>query len=413
MGKAIIYFILIIVIFNFIGYLIDTFKTGLKYPDMRKKMYILEKEKDQLIHNFYAEKEKIINSYEKIIFSLKEKKEIEEIETKERFLKEEEKSLKIQLAIKTDLSNFKLNNIMIEFYNDFFEKKIKNLENHFLYKKNPSLKSAQILSEIKKDYKNLQIENRQLKLALSEFIPDEEENTTVEKEDSSFDDEIKAYKYGRLPKEQWDKLTYVKKLDTVLERYKNSWKDKLNIGLEFERYCGYLYEKKGYQVKYWGILNGKADGGIDLIAKNKNKILYIQCKYWGNSKTIRENTISQLFGSALKMAIDNGETYDSFIKKVKSEKIRIILLTKTEISEEAKQFCEKLNIIYQEKVEINSNFPRVKLVYGEDKIFYIPTDLQYDNIIFSSTSKEYGRCHTCKEAENLGYRHCYKWRGNN
>lgn len=301
---------------------------------------------------------------------------------------------------------------MNSIFEEYTEKRLNTYDEYFRYKKRPSIKTADFVKELKNEYKRLEKENRELNLLLSQFISDEEVNMNEGKEESSFDVEEKAYEYVKLSKEKWDNLNYIEKLDVVLERYKNSWKNKLNIGLEFERYCGYLYEKKGYQVKYWGILNGKTDGGIDLVAKNKTKTLYIQCKYWGTSKTIRENTISQLFGSALKMALDSGETYESFIKKIKMEKIRIILLTKTEISEEAKIFCEKLNVIYQEKIEINQNYPRVKLVYGEEKIFYIPTDLQYDNISFGSTNKEYGRAFTCKEAEEKGYRHCYKWKGN-
>ncbi|MGO5427288.1 restriction endonuclease [Fusobacterium mortiferum] len=339
---------------------------------------------------------------------------IEEIRHKnelERLKKEKEKIL-FETELKKELASYKINETMNSIFEEYTEKKLNYYEEYFRYKPRPSIKTADYIKEIKSEYKRLEKENRELNLLLSQFIIDEELNIKQEKEERSFDVEEKAYKYGRLPKEQWDKLTYIEKLDVVLERYQNSWKDKLNIGLEFERYCGYLYERKGYQVKYCGILNGKADGGIDLVAKSKTKTLYIQCKYWGTSKTIRENTISQLFGSALKMALDNGETYETFIKKIKAEKIRVILLTKTEISEEAKTFCEKLNVIYQEKIEIKQDYPRVKLVYGEEKIFYIPTDLQYDNIAFGSTNKDYSRAFTCKEAEEKGYRHCYKWRGN-
>lgn len=371
------------------------------YKNLLSKNCVLEKEKKEL----YDYNLTLIHEEKIKLEELRHKNEMEKIER-------EKKKMLFEMELKKELASYKINETMNSIFEEYTEKKLSSYEEYFRYKTRPSIKTADFIKEIKAEYKKLEKENRELNLLLSQFITDEEIDTQKEKEESSFDVEEKAYKYGRVQKEQWDKLTYVEKLDLVLERYKNSWKDKLNIGLEFERYCGYLYEKKGYQVKYWGILNGKADGGIDLIAKDKTKTLYIQCKYWGTSKIIRENTISQLFGSALKMAIDNGETYESFIKKVKSEKIRIILLTKTEISEEAKTFCEKLNVIYQEKIEIKQDYPRVKLVYGEEKIFYIPTDLQYDNISFGSTSKEYGRAFTCKEAEEKGYRHCYKWKGN-
>ena len=315
----------------------------------------------------------------------------------------------LDMEIKKELSNYKLNKTMLNVFEEYTDKRLNGAINYFTFKKRPSLKSAEYIREIKDEYKQLERENKELKLIVSQFISEEE---TIEKdENNTFDTEEKAYRYGKISKEKWQKLSYIEKLDIVIEKYKNSWKDKLNIGLEFERYCGYTFEKAGFKVKYWGILNGKKDGGIDLVAKKKEKTLYIQCKYWGNNKTIRENTISQLFGASLKMAIDEGENYESFIKKVKSKKIEMVLLTKTELSIEAKEFCKKLDIIYFENIEIE-DYPRVKLVGGTEKIFYIPTDLQYDNIVFNSTNKEYKRVTSCKEADILGYRHCFKWRGN-
>lgn len=332
------------------------------------------------------------------------KRKLEKIEA-------ENKQKELEQQIKIELSQYKINSTMSKIFEEYTEKRLMKFENFFRTKKNPSMKSSEYIKEIKEEYKRLEKENREYSLILSEFF-DDEENTKEEMENSSFESEDEAYKYGKVEREVWNNLSYIEKLDVVLERYKNTWKNKLNIGLEFERYCGYLYEKKGYQVKYHGILNGKVDGGIDLIAKNNKETIYIQCKYWGNNKLIRENTISQLFGSALKMALDRGESYESFIDKVRENKISILLLTKTEISEEAKIFCEKLKIKYKENIEIDSDYPRVKLVYGEEKIFYIPTDLQYDNINFGSTNKNYARAYSCKEAENLGYRHCFKWLGN-
>lgn len=392
--------IIIVIIIYIVIYIVKIIKKGLKVPILEKEIKNLKIEKDNLFNKYNKELSNLAAYYDSTVEKLKKEKKAEEIKAKERFLERE-------LEIKKDLANYKLNNTMIQLYEDFYKKSIEEYENYFKNKKRPSIKSAEILSEIKDDYKNLKIENKKLKLILSEFIDDD-----IKKESTKFqfDSKEKAYKYGRLSKDEWNKLTYIEKLDIVLKKYINSWKDKLNIGLEFERYCGYLYENKGYQVKYWGILNGKSDGGIDLIAKNKDTVLYIQCKYWSNHKTIRENTITQLFGSALKIAIDNGDTYDSFIKKIKNKKIKIILLSKSEISKEAKIFCEKLNVLYKENIEIDSTYPRVKLVHGEEKIFYIPTDLQYDNISFGSTYKKYDRAFTCKEAENKGYRHCYKWK---
>ena len=56
--------------------------------------------------------------------------------------------------------------------------------------------------------------------------------------------------------------------------YKNR-KNKSNwdMGIEYERYIGYLYELKGYKVIYNGALEGVSDFGRDIIAEDKNKFL--------------------------------------------------------------------------------------------------------------------------------------------
>lgn len=395
-------FLLFIIIFcigmviSFILFIVTTFKNGLRFEDVVRN-------KDKEIQNLKNNMANVKVETENII---------KNIETEKNKLNEKLKFIKINFEAKECLLKYELNPRMVKIYNDFYEKHLKSYEEYFRFKKNPSYKSADYIKEIKSEYKRLQVKNKQLELLLSKFLEEKNENITeTEKIENTFDDGERAYRYNKITKEEWAKLSYIEKLDLTVSRYKEKWKDKLNIGLEFERYCGYLYEKNDYKVDYNGILKGKSDGGIDLIASNKNKKIYIQCKYWSINKQIRENAITQLFGSALKKAIDDGETYNSFIEKLNSEKIRIVLLTKTELSLEAKLFCKKLNILYKEKIEINPNYPIVKGVSGEERIFYIPTDLQYDNIKYKSTSKEYCRFKTCKEAEQAGYRHCYKWRG--
>lgn len=331
----------------------------------------------------------------------------------EKSILENEKERK-NLEFKESLLNYKLNSTMLKIYNDFYEKYLNEYIDFFSTKKNPSIKSSEYLKEIKTEFKETKIKTLKLELLLSQFIDDEieKEKLKSEKEKNILDDSFSAHIYSQLSKEEWNRLTYIEKLDLIVKKYKERQKDKLNIGLEFERYCGYLYENEGYSVKYNGILKGKSDGGIDLIATKKDKILFIQCKYWGKDKMIRENTISQVYGSALKMSLDRGENYKSFIDKLFSKNIEILILTKTILSEEAKEFCEKLNVSFKENIEINQEYPIIKCVYGEEKIFYIPTDFQYDNIRFGSTYKKYSRVDSCKKASELGYRHAFRWQGN-
>ena len=237
--------------------------------------------KESQVNNLYEK----IKSISKNIEILEEEKRELLREEKLKVIEAQKDKMLLEAEIKKDLANYKLNKTMIRIYDEFNEKYFNNLESYFRFKTRPSLKSADYIKEIKSEYKRLEKENKELNLILSQFIETEDE----ELEETVIETEEKAYKYGKIDKETWESLNYIQKLDFILQRYKSQWKDKVNIGLEFERYCGYTFEKAGYQVKYWGILNGKADGGIDLVARNKEKIIYIQCKYWGNTKTIREN----------------------------------------------------------------------------------------------------------------------------
>lgn len=56
--------------------------------------------------------------------------------------------------------------------------------------------------------------------------------------------------------------------------------DKVHIGEEYEKYIGKKYETASYKVEYRGLILGKQDGGIDLIAENEERIVLVQCKNW-------------------------------------------------------------------------------------------------------------------------------------
>jgi Holliday junction resolvase-like predicted endonuclease len=58
------------------------------------------------------------------------------------------------------------------------------------------------------------------------------------------------------------------------------------VGDAYECLVGLHYYHKGYEIKYNGILKGKEDGGIDLIAIKNNRIFFIQCKYRSKDSSI-------------------------------------------------------------------------------------------------------------------------------
>lgn len=56
--------------------------------------------------------------------------------------------------------------------------------------------------------------------------------------------------------------------------------EKIHAGEEYEKFIGKKYETSGYKVEYRGLILGKQDGGIDLVAENDEKVVLVQCKNW-------------------------------------------------------------------------------------------------------------------------------------
>ena len=86
------------------------------------------------------------------------------------------------------------------------------------------------------------------------------------------------------------------------------------IGAEYEMFVGHLYENRGFEVIYHGILKGMEDRGIDLICKRGKLIHLVQCKRWSNRNhaTIDENLIRKLAKSARDFPINS----NAFIQPV-------------------------------------------------------------------------------------------------
>jgi len=60
-------------------------------------------------------------------------------------------------------------------------------------------------------------------------------------------------------------------------------------GSDYENFIGTKYDTLGYSVEYNGIKKNFKDGGIDLIAIKKNKIVLVQCKNWSMSNDYKIN----------------------------------------------------------------------------------------------------------------------------
>ena len=181
--------------------------------------------------------------------------------------------------------------------------------------------------------------------------------------------------------------------------YKYKFKINLSkeeLGKRYERYIGYLYEKDGYRVDYQGILKGKKDGGIDIIAIKKKEVLIIQCKRYGKDTFVHENTINQLYGALI---------YQK--EKYPNKNVRAILYTaNNNIDDEALEKLEHFKIEHIVKQHPkNENYPLIKCNTGKDdsRIYHVPDYGMYDRIKIELHRGEF-YCETPDEAELKGFR---------
>jgi len=260
------------------------------------------------------------------------------------------------------------------------------------------------ITNLKDEKKKLIEENKILKYEIEyikSIIPVSEEVFEYDDIGITYDDF--EYYHNYLTKEEYLALPDIEKNKKALEYYKKRKKTNWEIGCDFERYVGYCYEQKGYSVDYFGIDMKLEDLGRDLVVTNDDEILIVQCKYWSINKIIHEKHIAQLFGTTKKYELE----YSG------NKKINCIFITHTQISEEAKNFCEALNVRYRENVEIG-DFPIIKCHNSKDeygnptKIYHLPMDQQYDKTKIDKRKGDFYAA-TIEEAEQRGFRRAYKW----
>lgn len=207
--------------------------------------------------------------------------------------------------------------------------------------------------------------------------------------------------YLHLPKEEYQKLTPSERNQRALDNYLSGPKTNWQLGREYERYIGYLYEVKGYNVYYQGILEGLDDLGRDLVCRKAKQTIIIQCKRWSQYKTIHEKHVNQLYGTFVKYKLDHPD-----------EEVSPTLYTTTKLSDRAKEFTAYLGVSIAEEFLLQ-RYPSIKCNVSRrngEKIYHLPFDQQYDRTLIEEERNE---CYveTVQEAENLGYRRAWRWQG--
>ncbi len=213
-------------------------------------------------------------------------------------------------------------------------------------------------------------------------------------------DPVRIY-LSSLSDEEYQKLSTAERNQLALNRYWSRPKSKWQLGRDYERYVGYIYENEGYNVYYQGILEGFDDLGRDLICRKEEETVIIQCKRWSQHKTIHEKHVNQLYGTVIKYIIDHP-----------NEKVGAILYTTTKLSDRAKEFAKYLSIGVAEEFPFQK-YPSIKCNVSRrtgEKIYHLPFDQQYDKTLIEAGRNE---CYveTCEEAEALGFRRAWRWKG--
>lgn len=214
-------------------------------------------------------------------------------------------------------------------------------------------------------------------------------------------DPVRIY-LSNLSEEEYHKLSLTERNQLALDRYWTKRKNNWQLGRDYERYIGYLFEGKEYNVYYQGIMEGFDDLGRDLICKNEEETIIVQCKRWSHYKAIHEKHINQLYGTLIKYRIDHPK-----------EKVFALLCTTTLLSNRAKEFADYLEVKFIENFPFQEDYPSVKCNISRkngEKIYHLPFDQQYDRTLIEEERSE---CYvkTVKEAEELGFRRAWKWRG--
>ena len=211
-----------------------------------------------------------------------------------------------------------------------------------------------------------------------------------------------------ITKEEYNALSESARNQLALDRYVESHaKSKWQIGRDYELYVGYIYQRNGFAVDYYGSYKKLEDLGRDLIAKKGNTILIVQCKYWSERKEIHEKHITQLYGTAICYCCENNIEIGNVVP---------VLVTNISLSDMAKKMANYLNVKYKENLPMG-NFPRIKCNIGKGefgkstKIYHLPMDLQYDAVKIDKKGEFFA--FTVQEAEQAGFKRAHKWHQKN
>lgn len=362
------------------------------------------------------------NDFNIKIKELKEKERI--ISQKERKISDEYKKLQEEHKLIENILSVKIKEypLIATVLADYNTAKEKAVIEYLKEKRRPAYSAADKVAEIRREknkgFEQLYAYKWELSYLHSLFPWIEEIETDIVRPvdfyrevPSSNEDHVLNW----VSPEEYNRLNTKERNQLALDRYIKSTKSKWVIGRDYERYIGYLYEKKGYKVKYFGIEEGLEDLGRDLICFRGNDIHIVQCKCWSEKKEIHEKHINQLFGTTVMYYLSEINAHGNlseFYNYIKEGRIIPVFVTTTKFSNTARKFANSLNVLLM-NVPLE-DYPMIKCNINRntgERIYHLPFDQQYDKCIINPAEGEF-YAKTVKEAEENGFRRAMRWRGN-
>lgn len=295
---------------------------------------------------------------------------------------------------------------------------IDDLEDYYRYKPHPARKKADDVASLKKimaetlaNYKHIKYKYDFLLSVFPELKSYMDEDSSLihmaEYNDyNSFENERDRVR-DWMSDEEYSRLSVTERNQLALDKYKARSKDAWEIGIDYELYIGYLIRESKppftgdkFHVEQFGERWGVNDLGRDIIATGvtSGTIYVIQCKRWAKEKVLHENVICQLYGTTIEYQLS--AKWSSLFER----KIIPLLITTTELSDEAKKFADRLGVMY--KIIPMGDYPMIKCNINQatgERIYHLPFDQQYHNTLIKENT---GECYaiTVKEAEAKGFR---------
>lgn len=392
--------------------------------DVKKENEKLKKEKEEIKNNYATAEKELNEKFKKAKEVIKNNYSKATEEIKNDYEKTKKELFEQHLTKKTELDKYKndldeLKHICDEqllalpwlaaAYADKVSKNITGIEEYLLHKSRPAINAADIVRKLKCEFRH-EVERRKLaeytiayyesifpllsdikELDIDDINPTKE----VAEEDK---DEVLYW----LSREEYESLSETERNQRALGRYLKRKKTKREIGSDYERYIGWLYENEGYRVEYIGIIAGFEDYGRDLICKKGKEVIIVQCKCWSIKKVIHEKHINQLYGTRIAYVVENSILIHDIVEAH--------FVTSTVLSDTAKKFAEYLNIKYKESFPLG-DYPRIKCNINpitQERVYHLPFDQQYDRTVILPNTEE---CYvsTVLEAEEKGFRRAKHW----